>query len=84
MSTKVDLKDAVTPPKRTIQEIQREYTNLMVKAGQLQYTLYAVNKDLDLVNASLRDLNLEASAIKESNKLSDAPSAQSGESNAQS
>lgn len=49
---------------RSIVEIQTEYQNLCLKAGHLQYQVYTFGKDLDMVNQELRDLNLEAAAIK--------------------
>lgn len=48
---------------RTIPEIQQEYQNLCLKAGQLQYQVYTFSKDLEMVNKELRDLNLEAAAV---------------------
>lgn len=50
--------------KRSIPEIQQEYQNLCLKAGHLQYQVYTFTKDLEAVNKELRDLNLEAAAVK--------------------
>jgi predicted porin len=50
--------------KRSVTEIQLDYQNLCVKAGYLQYQVYTHQKDLDMVNKELRDLNLEAAASK--------------------
>lgn len=49
---------------RTIEDIKIEYGNLCVKAGHLQYQLYVLAKDLELVNSSLKDLNFEAAKIQ--------------------
>jgi hypothetical protein len=52
--------------KRTVEEIQREYSNLCAKAGHVYYQIATLEKDLELVTASLRDLNIEAAtAAKE-------------------
>lgn len=50
--------------KRSIADIQQEYQNTCLRAGHLQYQISAFQKDLDIVNNQLRDLNLEAAAIK--------------------
>ncbi len=50
--------------KRSIQDIQGEYQNLCLKAGHVQYNIQVLQKDLDMVNSSLLDLNLEAAAVK--------------------
>lgn len=49
---------------RSIPEIQVEYQNLCLKAGQLQYQVAALNKELEIVNDAIRDLNFEAAASK--------------------
>lgn len=54
----------MSSPKRSIPEIQQEYQNLCLKAGHVQYQIYTHTSDLELVNAQLRDLNLEAAAVK--------------------
>lgn len=51
-------------PSRTINEVQAEYGNLCTRAGHLQYQLYTFSKDLEAVNSTLRDLNLEAASIQ--------------------
>lgn len=52
-------------PPRSFSEIQTEYQGLCTKAGHLNYQLFTLNKDLAMVNDTLRDLNLEAAAAKE-------------------
>lgn len=49
---------------RTIPEIQADYQTLCAKAGHLQYQLFIHQADLDLVNTSLKALNLEASEVQ--------------------
>ena len=49
---------------RTVPEIQQEYQNLCIKAGHLQYQIYTYEKDVEMINKELRDLNLEAAASK--------------------
>lgn len=50
--------------KRSIPEIQAEYQNLALRAGHIQYQIVTMQGDLELLNKSLRDLNLEAAAVK--------------------
>jgi hypothetical protein len=61
--------------KRSVAEIQSEYTQLCAKAGHLQYSIYALKLDLDLVNEQLKDLNIEGAAAQkaeaESAKVAD-------------
>lgn len=59
---------------RTIPEIQAEYSQLCARAGQLQYQIYCLQKDLDLANGTLKDLNFEAAAIQA--KQTEAPKAE--------
>ena len=47
---------------RTVEEIQKEYTELCAKAGHLQYSVFTLNQDLEMVNQSLRNLNFEAAS----------------------
>ena len=48
---------------RTREDIQMEYSQLCARAGQLQYQIYALGKDLEIVDKSLLDLNLEAAKL---------------------
>lgn len=50
--------------KRSLQEINQEYTQVLLKAGQAQYHASVLAGDLDMYNAELRDLNLEAAAAQ--------------------
>jgi len=56
--------EATETKKRTMQEIQAEYTSLCNKAGFVQYQIYLNEKDLELINGTLRSLNSEAAALK--------------------
>lgn len=49
---------------RTIEQIKEEYAALCQKAGHLQYQIFIFEKDLEMVNSSLRDLNLEAAKVQ--------------------
>ena len=46
--------------KRTMEEIQRDYTNACAKAGHLRFQIVTLEKDLDLLLNEVRDLNFEA------------------------
>lgn len=46
--------------KRTVKEIQHQYAELCTRAGHIQYQIHALSRDLDLVNDTLREINLEA------------------------
>ena len=49
---------------RTIETIQQEFYGLCARAGQLQYQVHTSAKDLEQINKQIRDLNLEAAALK--------------------
>ncbi len=49
---------------RSVSEIQSEYQGLCMKVGHIQYQIFVLQKDLDLLNNTLRYLNLEAAAAK--------------------
>lgn len=48
---------------RTLETIQKEYGDLCFKAGSLQYQIVTFQKDLDITNNLIRDLNFEAAAV---------------------
>jgi hypothetical protein len=61
---------------RTQQEITVDYQKHVMKAGSIQYQIHALQKDLDLVNDQLRDLNVEYLArqrFDEENKAKEQP-----------
>jgi hypothetical protein len=49
---------------RSLDQVSIEYQKACVQAGNLQYQIFVLSKDLELLNDSLRNLNLEAAAIK--------------------
>jgi len=53
---------------RTIEEIQKEYSLVCAEAGQAQYQLFILQKDLEIKNDRLRKLNLEAAAVSAKKK----------------
>lgn len=55
-------------PPRAMTEIQQEYQELVFKAGQAQYQLYVIERDLAQTNFRLREVNVEAAARNELDK----------------
>jgi hypothetical protein len=53
---------------RVLDEIQKEYAELVGKAGQIQYQLFVLDKDLKSINDRLLAINHEAAARKELDK----------------
>lgn len=52
-------------PERTVEKIRQEYSALCAKAGHMQYQLFTIERDLEILNLTLRDLNLEAAAVSQ-------------------
>lgn len=50
---------------KTLDEIKAEYQNLCARAGHTQYQMYTLKKDLELMNSTLRDLNLQAATLQQ-------------------
>lgn len=50
---------------RTLDDVKREYSQFCFDAGQIQYQIFSLKKDLELLNNQIRDLNFEAAQIKE-------------------
>ncbi len=48
---------------RTVPELSQAYSQLCAKAGDLQYKIHCLKKDLDMVNTELRETNLEAAVV---------------------
>lgn len=61
---KVDLPKEEAKKERSFDQIQQEFGALCARAGHLQYQIFTFEKDLDLINTQVRDLNLEAAALK--------------------
>jgi len=53
---------------RTLEDIKKEYADGCVKAGHIQYQLFTLSKDLEVLNNSLRDLNFEAAKLQTEEK----------------
>lgn len=49
---------------RPLSEIQSEYQQLCLRAGDLQYKRDAMLRDLNVINGRLRDVNLEAASLQ--------------------
>lgn len=45
--------------KRDLEEIKVEFSNLCFETGKKQYELYLIQRDLNLLNEQLQDLNFE-------------------------
>lgn len=72
---KVDLKPQVDKPKRTFQMCAEEFTKLCNKAGELSYQINVLKKDLEMVTNTMRDLNIEASQLKQAEDEANAKAA---------
>lgn len=51
-----------SPEPRTMKEIQEVYVDLRGRAGELQYQVFVLTKDLERINDGLVALNHEAAA----------------------
>lgn len=47
---------------RSMEDIQKNYTQLCTEAGQLQYQLKVYSQKLEEINSTLSSVNIEASA----------------------
>lgn len=54
----------VEKKERTLEDIKQEYGNYCLQAGDLNYKIFTHNKDLEIVNSRMRDLNFEAAALQ--------------------
>lgn len=70
------------PEPRSMDEIQKEYKELLSKAGNAQYLVYVYSKELEQVNARLLSVNQEAGVRQELDRK--APEQQDGEKNVES
>lgn len=61
---------------RVLEEIQKEYQQATLRAGDLQYRIFAHQKDLKLVNDRLVELNFEGLARQEADKKKELEAAQ--------
>jgi hypothetical protein len=53
---------------RSLDEIQKEYAELVGRAGQIQYQLFVLDKDLKTLNDRILVINHEAASRKELDK----------------
>lgn len=53
---------------RSLDEIKKEYAELLSKAGNAQYLTYVYSKELEQVNGQLVKINQEAAARQELDK----------------
>lgn len=51
-------------PSRSSQDVQQEYARLCSQAGHLQYQIAVFDKDLEVLNNTLRELNFEYAAAQ--------------------
>jgi hypothetical protein len=52
---------------RTLQDVQVDYQNGCLKAGQMQYQIAVLSKDLEMLNSVIKDLNFEAAQLQQIN-----------------
>ncbi len=64
MSEQPKTPEAPKPAERTVADIQGQYTSLCNKAGHLNYQISVHSKDLEVIYATLRDLNFEAASLQ--------------------
>lgn len=55
------------PEPRTLDAITQEHNNECWALGQLEYQIYVLNKNIDLRNKRIEELNLEGDARKKLN-----------------
>lgn len=51
-------------PSRSSHDVQQEYAKLCSQAGHLQYQISVFDKDLEVLNNTLRELNFEYAAAQ--------------------
>lgn len=50
--------------KRTFAHAQREYSQLAMKAGEMQYKAYALTRDVETINKRMVELSIEGAQLK--------------------
>ena len=63
------------PVPRSEDEINKDYTEVCAKAGQVQYNLYLLTKNLEALNGRLREIDLEMRQRQELKKVFEAEKA---------
>lgn len=51
--------------KRTLEDIKKEFGSLFFQAGQKQYEIAVLKKDLAVINGQLQELNFEAIKLQD-------------------
>lgn len=69
-------KQAAAPVPRAYAEVEKEYLELRARAGEVQYQIYVLTKDLEQLNQALVSLNHEAAARQKLDKETEAVQAQ--------
>jgi endonuclease III len=49
---------------RTLHDVQLDYQNACLKAGQMQYQKAMLEEDLNMLNSAIKDINLEAAKLQ--------------------
>lgn len=62
--------------KRTLADLQQEYSQLCSTAGHLEYQIFALQSELDSVNNALQSISLEAGTAKSNNETATVDSLQ--------
>jgi hypothetical protein len=57
-----EIKD-VTPKKRSIEEVQKEYSQFCAQAGENQYKIKVLEQTMHALNQRINDLNVEAEQL---------------------
>ncbi len=57
-----------TAPPRSLEEINKEFSQLVYQAGQAQYQIHVIEGDLSRINFRLKEVNREAAARNELDK----------------
>lgn len=57
-----------TNSERTLEKVQEEYNKLCLEAGHIQYQAYAFGIHLEAINKRLKELNEEASVLRQGSK----------------
>ncbi len=66
--------EAKMPP-RTLEDVQKAYSQTAFLAGQAQYVILQKQKELEQLNASLEALNKEGAEIQRANPPKEEPNA---------
>lgn len=59
---------------RTVEIIHKEYSAVCSQAGHIQYQIFTLKKDLEILNQQARDLNFEAAQLQAAPKVAEVAS----------